>query len=147
MDLYPNDLDPPGKMWQILIPGRDDWSFVFRECQPDIWLGSISIAPTRDCTHFLKIWFVVTGCGFYSYDIHQGNKLDNESKIVRKLWSFMHTKRFNTSFKYGCHSTSTIWLREYSFCIVHYIMSIILDYISVLFYYIRFFAAKINYTG
>ena len=37
--------------------------------------GSISIAPTRDCKHFLKIKCLVAGGGFYSYYIHQGNKL------------------------------------------------------------------------
>ena len=37
--------------------------------------------------------------GFYSYYIHQGNKLDKERKIVRKNLSFMHTKRYNTSLK------------------------------------------------
>ena len=61
--------------------------------------GSLGIAPTRNCTHFLKIGFVVAGGGFYSYYIHQGNKSDKERKIVRKKLSFMHTKRFNTFFK------------------------------------------------
>ena len=67
---------------------------------------SLSIAPTRDCTNYLKIRFVVAGGGFYSYFIHQGNKSDIERKIVRKKISFMHIKRFNTSFK--------IWVQ---FCI------------------------------
>ena len=43
--------------------------------------GSLGIAPTRNCTHFLKIEFVVARGGFYSYYIHQGNK----SEIERKL--------------------------------------------------------------
>ena len=60
--------------------------------------GSLGIAPTRNCTHFLKIGFVVAGGGFYSYYIQRGNKSDKERKIVRKL-SFMHTKRFNALFK------------------------------------------------
>ena len=54
--------------------------------------GSISITPTRDCSHVLKIEFVVAGGGFYSYFIHQGNKLDKEMKIERKKLGFMHTK-------------------------------------------------------
>ena len=60
---------------------------------------SLGIAPIRDCTHFLKVVFVVAGGGFYSY-IHQGNKLDKEKKIVRKKLSFMHTKGINTFFKW-----------------------------------------------
>jgi hypothetical protein len=42
------------------------------------------MASTQDCTHFHKIGFMVAGGGFYSYYIHQGNKLDKERKIVRK---------------------------------------------------------------
>ena len=64
-----------------------------------IFFGSLSIAPTRNFTLFLKIGFVVAGGGFYSYYIHQGNKSDKERKIVRKKLSFMHTKRFNIFFK------------------------------------------------
>ena len=64
-----------------------------------ISMGSLGIAPTRNCTHFLKIWFVVAGGGFYSYYyIHKGNKQDNERFFFKKL-SFMQTKRFNTFFK------------------------------------------------
>ena len=59
---------------------------------------SLGIAPTRDFNHFLKVGFVVAGGGFYSYYIHQGNKLDKERKIVRKKLSFMHTKGFITFF-------------------------------------------------
>ena len=55
--------------------------------------GSLSIAPTRNCTHFLKIGSVVAGGGFYSYNIHQGYKSDKERKIARKKLSFMHIKR------------------------------------------------------
>ena len=47
--------------------------------------GSIGIVPTRDCTHLLKIGFVVAGGGFYSYYIHQGNKLVKENKIKVSL--------------------------------------------------------------
>ena len=37
--------------------------------------------------------------GTDSYYIHQGNKSDEERKILRKKSSFMHTKRFNTFLK------------------------------------------------
>ena len=46
--------------------------------------GRLGIAPTRNCTHFLKIGLVVAGGGFYSYYIHLGYKSDKERKIVRK---------------------------------------------------------------
>ena len=42
---------------------------------------------------------MVDGGGFYSYYIHQGNKLHKERKILRIKFSFMHTKRFITFFK------------------------------------------------
>ena len=61
--------------------------------------GSRDIATTRNCTQFLKIGFVAAGGGFYSYYINKGNKSDKERKIVRTKISFIHTKRFNTSFK------------------------------------------------
>ena len=57
---------------------------------------SLGIAPTQNCTYFIKIGFVVDGVGLNSYFIHQWNKSDNERKIVRKKLSFMHSKRFNT---------------------------------------------------
>ena len=57
-----------------------------------LFLQPHGIAPT------LIIVFVVAGGGFYSYYIHQGNKLDIERKIVRKKLSFMHTKRYDTFF-------------------------------------------------
>ena len=60
--------------------------------------GSLSIAPTRNCTHFLKIGLEVAGGGFYFCYIHQGNKSDKERKILRKKLSFMHIKRFNNFF-------------------------------------------------
>ena len=53
--------------------------------------GSLGIAPTRNCAHFLKIGFVVAGGGVYSYFIQQGNKSDKEMKILRKKLSSMHT--------------------------------------------------------
>jgi hypothetical protein len=56
--------------------------------------GSPGIAPTRNCTHYFKIWLVVTG----SYYIHQGNKLYKEMKIVRKVKLWI-PKWFNTFFK------------------------------------------------
>ena len=61
--------------------------------------GSLGIAPTRNCIHILRIRFVVAGGGFYSYYIHQGNKLDNETKIVRKRIGAIPC---------GCNSTSTL---------------------------------------
>ena len=54
-------------------------------------MGSLGIAPTRNCTHLIKIGFVVAGSGFHSY--HQGNKSDKERKILRKKLSFMHAKK------------------------------------------------------
>ena len=60
--------------------------------------GSLGIPPTQDCTHSLKIVFVVAGGGLYSYYIHQGNKSDKERIIARKMLSFMHIKRLNTFF-------------------------------------------------
>ena len=47
--------------------------------------GSLGSTPTRNCNHFLKIGFVVSGGVFYSYYIRQGNKSDTERKIVRKI--------------------------------------------------------------
>ena len=45
----------------------------------------LQISPTRNCTNFLIIGFVVAGGGFYSYYIHhQGNKSDKEMKIINK---------------------------------------------------------------
>ena len=64
-----------------------------------IFNGSLGIAPTRNCTHFLKIAFVVDRGGFYSYYIYQGNKSDKERKIVSKKLIFIDIKGFNTFFK------------------------------------------------
>ena len=47
-------------------------------------LGSLGIVTSRNCTHFLKIGFLVAGGRFHSYNINQGNKSDKEMKIVRK---------------------------------------------------------------
>ena len=55
--------------------------------------GSLGNAPTRDCTHYLKIVFVVAGGGFYLYYIHQRNKSDKERKIVRKRIQFYAYKK------------------------------------------------------
>ena len=41
-----------------------------------IYTGSLGIAPTGNCTHFLKIGFVVAEGGFNSYYIHQWDKSD-----------------------------------------------------------------------
>ena len=54
--------------------------------------SSLFLSPS-----FFKINFVVAGGGFYSYNIHQGNKLDKE----RKKLSFMLKKRLNTFFWMG----------------------------------------------
>ena len=43
--------------------------------------GSLGIIHTLDCTHFLKIGFVVAGGGVYSYYIHEGNISDKEKKF------------------------------------------------------------------
>ena len=42
---------------------------------------------SRDCTHFLKIRFVVAGGRLYSYYIHQGIKSDNFSRkgLLKKI--------------------------------------------------------------
>ena len=56
-------------------------------------LGSLGIAPTRNCTHFLKIIFLVAGSGFYSYYIHPGNKSEKERDIVRKKVKFYAYKK------------------------------------------------------
>ena len=55
--------------------------------------GSLGIAPTGNCNQFLKIGFVDAGGGIYSYYIHQGNKFDKESKIVRKIVKFYAYKK------------------------------------------------------
>ena len=60
------------------------------------------------CTHFLKIGIVVAGGGFYSYIFNQGNKSDKESKIVRKQFDIMHSKRLNIFFLNGCNS---VWVQ------------------------------------
>ena len=46
--------------------------------------GSLVIARTRNCTHFLRIGFVVAGGWFYSYIINQGNKSDKDKFYVSK---------------------------------------------------------------
>ena len=73
-------------------------------------VGSLGIAPT-----FIKIGFVVDGGGFYSYYMQQGNKLDNEKKIVRKKLCFMHTKSLTHFFNWvqsrlGTIQRLPIWL-------------------------------------
>jgi hypothetical protein len=51
-------------------------SFVTRYLSYVKYDDSLGIAPTRNCTHFIKIGFLVAGLGFYSFNIHQGNKSD-----------------------------------------------------------------------
>ena len=53
----------------------------FHDRMSQHFLGSIGIAPTRDCTNFHTIGFVIAGGGFYSYDINQGKKLDTKEKF------------------------------------------------------------------
>ena len=60
-----------------------------------MWFTLPVFTPTWNCIHSFKSGFVVDGGGFY---IHRGNKSENK-KNVRKKLSFMHTKRFNKSFK------------------------------------------------
>ena len=69
------------------------WRQSGENAKKNIFLGSHGIAPTRDCTHFLKIRFVVAGGGFYSYYNHQCIKLDKERKIVRKKVKFYAYKK------------------------------------------------------
>ena len=65
-------------------------------------MGSLGIAPKRDCTHFLKIGFVVARGWFYSCYIYQGYKYDKERKIVRNKLSLKMG-----ALPLGCNSTST----------------------------------------
>ena len=63
----------------------------------------VLIAPTRDCTHFLKIRFVVAGGGFYSYYNHQCIKLDKEKtySIVKKVKFYSIQKDLTRFLKMG----------------------------------------------
>ena len=61
----------------------------YRKDTHTYFFGSLGIAPTPNCTHFLKIGLVVARDGFYSYYIHQGNKSDKEKENARKKSSFM----------------------------------------------------------
>ena len=85
---------PKGKKrLEIMYPFQIQKSFALVWKSLKIFnIGSLGIAPTQNCTHFLKICF-------FLYYIHQGNKSDKERNIVRKKLSFMHTKRFNKYFK------------------------------------------------
>ena len=74
--------------WQVL-------QLSVNQLVQQVYEGSLGIAPTRNCTHFLKI--VVAGGGFHSSYIHQGYKSDKEKIFFLKL-RFMHTKRLNTFF-------------------------------------------------
>ena len=57
----------------------------------------LGIAPTRNCTKFLKIRFLVAGGGFYSYYIKGLNQKKKGS--CKKQKHFMHKKRFITFLK------------------------------------------------
>ena len=50
--------------------------------------GSHGIEPTRDCTNFLKIGFVVPRGGFNSYFNLQSIKSEKERKNVRKKYAY-----------------------------------------------------------
>jgi hypothetical protein len=78
---------PP--MWKTLL--NFCCSFIFLKSN-----GMVVYRDSQDCTHSLKIRFVVDGGGFYSYYMHQEKNSDKERKIVRKKVSFMLTKRLNT---------------------------------------------------
>ena len=73
------------------------------------FFGSISIAPTRDCTHtglhphgiaptFLKLDSWSPGAGFIPNISSKGINWIKKRKIMRKKLIFMHTKRFNIFF-------------------------------------------------
>ena len=104
--------------------------------------GSLSIAPTWNCTHFLKIRLVVDWGGFYCYYIHQGNKSDKERKIVKKL-SFIHTKRYNTFLKRWVQFhvypqlTSFLFTQNKSIFILHNLTYLKLYFSFIYYYYIK----------
>ena len=66
-------------VYMIFSSGAD---FIFRgaESRPK----GIRFTPTRNCTLFPNIGFVVAGGGFYSYYIHQGNKSDKERSFFKE---------------------------------------------------------------
>ena len=126
-----------------------------------IKLGPLDIAPTRNCTHFLKIGFLVAGGEYYSYYIHQGNKSNKERKIVRKKLSFMHTKRFNTFFKrwvqfhvyhqtvhffQNCNSNICIFSIPYYKVIALFLLVFIFGKSSLLLYSYRSFPKSDKFT-
>ena len=63
------------------------------------------IVPKRDWTHFLKIWLVVAGGGFYSYFNLQCIKLDKDKRIIEKKSFLCIQKTFNAVFKNGFNFT------------------------------------------
>ena len=64
-----------------------------------VYYGSRGIAPTRNCTHFLKIRFVVAGGGFYSYYNHQCIRLDKEGENCEKKVKFYSIQKDLTQLK------------------------------------------------
>ena len=73
-----------------------------KQLQRYLTLGSNGIEPKRDWTNFLKIGFVVTGCGFYSYNNLQCIKIDRERKNVQEKKKVLCIqKTFNAIFKIG----------------------------------------------
>ena len=99
--------------------------------------GSLGIAPTRNCTHFLKIGFQVAVVGFYSYYIHQGNKSDQEREIVRNKLSFNYTKRSNTFFKrwvqfcVGAIPRLPNWIKHVSEYFVYLVLQLTLNMFQI----------------
>ena len=77
--------------------------------------GSGGIAPTRNCTHFLKILFVVAGGVFYSNYIDQGNKSDKERKFLRKSKVLYIQKDLVHFLKSACHS---VWVQFHVYRII-----------------------------
>ena len=58
--------------------------YIFNKRKFIIFSGSLGIALTQNCIHFLKIAFVVARVGFIPIIIHQENKSDKGKKIVKK---------------------------------------------------------------
>ena len=67
---------------------------------PEENIGSLGIAPTRNCTHFLKNGFVVAGAVFIPIISKKGiNQIKKENCKKHKI-SFMHTKGFITFLRF-----------------------------------------------
>ena len=60
--------------------------------------GSLGIAPTLDCTYFLKMDYWSPGVGFIPIVSTKEKHQIKKGKLQEKKLSFMHTKRFNNFF-------------------------------------------------